>query len=165
MSRVAGLGLALALALSVLFVDQVLKRLVESSMRFGESIPLIPGALHLTYVTNEGGAFGILAGRGDVLLVASGLALALVFWMLLGGPPTRVLALGCGLILGGAVGNLFDRLSAGEVTDYVDLRVWPVFNAADTAIVLGAATLLLFALRSERTARRSTVSDQENPRS
>jgi signal peptidase II len=164
-SRVAGLGLALALALSVLFVDQVLKRLVESSMRLGESIPLIPGALHLTYVTNEGGAFGILAGRGDVLLVASGLALALVFWMLLGGPPTRVLALGCGLILGGAVGNLFDRLSAGEVTDYVDLRVWPVFNAADAAIVLGAAILLLVALRSQKAARRSSIGDQENPRS
>ena len=165
MSRAAGLGLALALASSVLLVDQVLKRLVEGFMSLGESIPLIPGVLHLTYVTNDGGAFGILAGRGYVLLIASGLALAFVLWMLLEGPPTRAMAVACGLILGGAVGNLLDRLIAGEVIDYVDLRVWPVFNAADTAIVLGAATLLLFALRSERTARRSTVSDQENPHS
>jgi signal peptidase II len=165
MSRAAGLGLALALAFSVLLADQMLKQLVESSMSLGESIPLIPGVLHLTYVTNDGGAFGILAGRGDVLLIASGLALAFVLWMLLEGPPTRAMAAACGLILGGAVGNLLDRLIAGEVTDYVDLRVWPVFNAADTAIVLGAATLLLFALRSGRSARRSTVSDQENPHS
>jgi signal peptidase II len=165
MTRGAGLGLALTLAFSVLFVDQVLKRLVEGSMSLGESIPLIPGVLHLTYVTNDGGAFGILAGRGDVLLIASGLALAFVLWMLLEGPPTHAMAAACGLILGGAVGNLLDRLIAGEVIDYVDLRVWPVFNAADTAIVLGAAALLLSALRSERTVRRSTVSDQENPHS
>ncbi len=162
MSRAVGLGLALALALSVLVVDQALKQLVEGSMNLGESVPLIPGVLHLTYVTNDGGAFGILAGRGDVLLIASGLALAFVLWMLFEGPPTRIMALACGLILGGAAGNLLDRLSTGEVTDYVDLRVWPVFNAADTAIVLGTATLLLVALRPERTARRSTISGQEN---
>jgi signal peptidase II len=67
--------------------------------------------------------------------------------MLLEGPPARLMALGCGLILGGAAGNLLDRLTAGEVTDYVDLRVWPVFNAADAAIVLGVAALLLATLR------------------
>ena len=156
MSRATGLGLALALAFLVLCVDQVLKRLVEGSMNLGESIPLIPGVLHLTYLTNAGGAFGILAGRGDVLLVASVVALAFVFWMLLEGPPTRVTALACGLILGGAAGNLLDRLISGEVTDYVDLRVWPVFNVADSAIVVGAAALLLVALRPERATRRST---------
>ncbi len=156
MSRAVGLGFALALAFLVLCVDQVLKRLVEGSMNLGESIPLIPGVLHLTYLTNDGGAFGILAGRGDVLLVASVVALAFVFWMLLEGPPTRVTALACGLILGGAAGNLLDRLTSGEVTDYVDLRVWPVFNAADSAIVVGAATLLLVALRPEKGTRRST---------
>src|SRR5215204_4244761 len=145
MRRAAGLRLALVFALSVLFVDQVLKRLVEGSMYLGESIPVIPGIVHLTYVKNDGGAFGILAGRGDVLLLASTMALAFVLWMLLEGPTTRIMALGCGLILGGAVGNLLDRLTAGKVTDYVDLQVWPVFNAADAAIVLGATTLLLFA--------------------
>jgi len=160
MRRAAGLGLALVFALSVLFVDQVLKRLVEGSMYLGERIPVIPGVLHFTYVKNDGGAFGILAGRGDVLLLASAVALAFVLWMLLVGPTTRIMALGCGLILGGAVGNLLDRLSAGEVTDYVDLQVWPVFNAADAAIVLGAVTLILLAQRPERAARRSATSDQ-----
>src|SRR4051794_40029903 len=150
MNRATGLGLALVLAFSVLLVDQVLKRLVEGSMQLGESIPVIPGVLHLTYIKNDGGAFGILDGRGSMLLFGSAVAIALVLWMLLEGAPARVTVLGCGLILGGAAGNLLDRLTAGEVTDYVDLRVWPIFNAADAAIVLGVAVFLLTALRSEK---------------
>jgi signal peptidase II len=72
------------------------------------------------------------------------------------------MVLGCGLILGGAAGNLLDRLTEGLVTDYVDLRVWPIFNAADAAVVLGVAALLLSALRSERSnQRRVTVGDKE----
>jgi signal peptidase II len=63
------------------------------------------------------------------------------------------MVVGCGFILGGAAGNLFDRLSVGEVTDYVDLRVWPIFNAADVAIVLGTTALLLSAFRQEAAQR------------
>ncbi len=140
-------SLALALALSVFLADQALKRLVEGSMWLGESIPVIPNVLHLTYTKNAGGAFGILGGQSGVLLLGSAVAVVFVLWMLLEGPPSRTTTLGCGLILGGAAGNLLDRLTAGLVTDYVDLRVWPVFNAADVAIVLGVATLLLAALR------------------
>ena len=147
MSRSSGLGLALALALFIFLADRVLKELVESSMRLGDSIPMVPGILHLTYIKNDGGAFGILGGQGSILLLGSAVAVAFVLWMLLEGPPARLMTLGCGLILGGAAGNLLDRLTAGEVTDYVDLRVWPVFNAADAAIVLGVAALLLATLR------------------
>ncbi len=146
-SRSSGLSLALALALFIFLADRVLKELVESSMRLGDSIPMVPGILHLTYIKNDGGAFGILGGQGSILLLGSAVAVAFVLWMLLEGPPARLMALGCGLILGGAAGNLLDRLTAGEVTDYVDLRVWPVFNAADAAIVLGVAALLLAMLR------------------
>ena len=147
MSRSAGLGLALALALFIFLIDRVLKKLVESSMQLGDSIPVVPGILHLTYIKNDGGAFGILGGQGSILLLGSAVAVAFVLWMLLEGPPARLMVLGCGLILGGAAGNLLDRLAAGEVTDYVDLRVWPVFNAADAAIVLGVGVLLLATLR------------------
>jgi signal peptidase II len=155
MRRAAGLALALALALSVFAADQGLKKLVEGSMGLGESIPVIPSVLHLTYIKNAGGAFGILDGRGGVLLLGSAIAVAFVLWMLLEGPPSRITILGCGLILGGAAGNLLDRLTSGVVTDYVDIRVWPVFNAADVAIVFGAAILLLATLRPERVGRRS----------
>lgn len=149
-SRLTGIVFALALALFVFLADQGLKRLVESSMSLGESIPVIPDILHLTYIKNDGGAFGILGGYEAVLLIGSAVAIAFVLWMLLEGPPTRLTIVGCGLILGGAIGNLLDRLTAGEVTDYVDLRIWPVFNAADVAIVFGVTVLLLATLRSKK---------------
>jgi signal peptidase II len=159
MSRATSTGLAFALALAVFLADQGLKKLVEGSMLLGESIPVIPNVLHLTHTKNDGGAFGILGGESAVLLIGSVVAVAFVFWMLLQGPPTLTTTIGCGLILGGAAGNLLDRLTVGQVTDYVDLRVWPVFNIADAAIVLGVATLLLAALHSEA-ERRSATSDQ-----
>ena len=152
MSRAAGAGLALTLALAVSLMDQFLKRLVEDSMRTGESIPLVRDVLHLTYVKNSGGAFGILDGQSAVLLAGSAVAVAFVLWVLLAGPPTRLTVAGCGLVLGGAAGNLLDRLTEGRVTDFLDLQfwplqAWPVFNVADVAIVLGVGLLLLAALR------------------
>jgi len=138
---------ALALALAVFVVDQVIKSLVEGSMRVGESIVLVPGFLSLTYIKNDGGAFGILGGSQVLLLVGSAVAVAVVLWMLLSGTPSKLMSFGCGLILGGAAGNLLDRLGSGEVTDYVHFSFWYIFNAADTAIVIGVGLLLLSALR------------------
>ncbi len=156
MSRAGSAGLALALALSVFLADQGLKKLVEGSMRLGETIPVIPNVLHLTYIKNDGGAFGILGGQSGLLLLGSTVAVAFVMWTLFRGSPTRATTLGCGLILGGAAGNLLDRLSTGLVTDYVDLRVWPVFNTADAAIVLGVAILLLAAFSREADKETAT---------
>lgn len=121
-------------------------------MQTGESIPVVRNVLSLTYVKNSGGAFGILDGQSAVLLAGSTLAVAFVLWVLLAGPPARLTIAGCGLVLGGAAGNLLDRLTAGRVTDFLDLKfwplqAWPVFNTADVAIVLGAGLLLLAALR------------------
>ena len=164
-SRATSTGLALALTLSVFLTDQVSKRLIQGSLRPGESIPAIPGVLRISYTRNDGGAFGILGGQSGLLLVGSAVAVAVVLWMLLQGPPALATALGCGLILGGATGNLLDRLTAGDVVDFLDLefwplREWPVFNTADIAIVLGGAVLFLAALRPETTQQEAT-SDRE----
>ena len=155
MRRGIGLLAALALALIAFVLDQGSKHLVESSLRIGESVPALDGILRLTYIKNPGGAFGILDGSQLVLIVGSFVAVAVVLWMLLASPPTRLTVLGCGLILGGAAGNLFDRLTAGEVTDYMDLQFWPleswpIFNAADTAIVIGVVALLISTLLPQR---------------
>lgn len=163
MSRRSGLLAALALGLAAFVADQGSKRLVEKSLHVGESAPVLDGVLRLTYIKNPGGAFGILDGSQIVLVIGSFIAVAVVLWMLLAHPPTRLTVLGCGLILGGAAGNLLDRLTAGEVTDYVDLQFWPleqwpIFNAADTAIVVGVAALLLGALSPQKSA-------VENPQS
>ena len=145
-----GLLVALGLALAVFLLDRGLKAVVESSMRPGESIPVIPGFLSITHVRNAGGAFGILGGSPLVLLIGSVVAVGIVLWMLLAGQQSRLATLGCGLILGGAAGNLLDRLTNGEVTDYVHFSFWYVFNAADAAITVGVAVLLLSAFRPER---------------
>jgi signal peptidase II len=148
MTRRTGLLFALTLALAVFVVDQGIKAIVEGSMRVGESITLITGFLSLTYIKNDGGAFGILGGSQLILLVGSTVAVVVVLWMLLSGRPSTLTMLGCGLILGGAAGNLLDRLSSGEVTDYVHFSFWYIFNAADAAIVAGVGLLLLSALRT-----------------
>lgn len=168
MNRTGSTVLALGLSLAVFLVDQGSKRLVEGSMRIGESIPTVPGVLSLTYTKNDGGAFGILGGQSAVLLLGSAVAVAFVLWMLLKGPPARTTAAGCGLILGGAAGNLIDRVVAGRVTDLFDLefwplKEWPVFNVADIAIVLGVTILLLAALRPEANADRPPAVG-ENPK-
>jgi signal peptidase II len=129
-------------------------------MRVGQSITLVPGFLSLTYIKNEGGAFGILGGSQMVLLLGSTIAVAVVLWMLLSGRASTPTMLGCGLILGGASGNLLDRLSSGEVTDYIHFSFWYIFNAADAAIVVGVGLMLLSALRPERANRRPAVGDK-----
>jgi signal peptidase II len=145
-----GLLAALALALAVFVLDQGLKAFVEDSMSPGESITVIPGFLSITHIRNDGGAFGILGGSPLVLLVGSAVAVGVVLWMLLAGRGATLTTLACGLILGGAAGNLLDRLTTGEVTDYVHFSFWYVFNAADAAITVGVAILLLTALRPGR---------------
>ena len=164
-SRATSTGLALALTLSVFLTDQVSKRLIQGSLRPGERITAVPDVLRISYTRNDGGAFGILGGQSGLLLIGSAIAVAVVLWMLLQGPPSLATALGCGLILGGAAGNLLDRLISGDVVDFLDLefwplREWPVFNAADIAIVLGVAVLFLAALRPE-TAQQEATSDRE----
>jgi signal peptidase II len=150
--RAGGLLRALATAALVFVADQGLKAVVEGSMRVGESIPLVPGFLSLTHIKNDGGAFGILGGSQLVLLAGSAVAVGVVLWMLLSGPASGTTTYGGGLILGGAAGNLLDRLTAGEVTDFVHFSFWYIFNAADAAITVGVGLLLLSALRPEETA-------------
>ncbi len=150
MNRLLGVILAASLGLVVFVLDQTAKRVVETYVGLGESVPAVPGVLRLTHIKNSGGAFGILGGSQIILLAGSVLAVAVVLWMLLASPPSRFTALGCGLVLGGAAGNLLDRITVGEVTDYADLQFWPlqqwpIFNVADTAIVLGVVLLLLAA--------------------
>jgi signal peptidase II len=152
-TRLASLLWALAIAVVVFVLDQGIKSVVEDSMRVGQSIGLVPGLLDLTYIKNDGGAFGILGGSRLLLLAGSAVAVAVVVWMLLSGRPTRLASLGGGLILGGAAGNLLDRMNSGEVTDYVHFSFWYIFNAADAAIVTGVGLLLLSALRPERSPR------------
>ena len=156
--RVSGKWLiALGVAGAVIVLDQLTKTVVASRMELHQSIPVIEGFVALTYVRNTGVAFGLLAGRWiafrvQFLLGVSAFAVTLLVWFLRGVPPERrLLVAACGAVLGGAVGNMIDRVALGEVIDFVDLSLgayhWPAFNVADAAITLGVAVLCLDAVR------------------
>jgi signal peptidase II len=141
-------GAALARAVGVVgitvLVDQVTKAIAVSSLDRGEEVNVFLG-LDLTYVRNEGVAFGALSGGGPVLVLVIGAALAglALYFALNSGRP--LLWLPVGLILGGALGNLSDRAREGAVIDFIDPIAWPAFNVADAAIVLGVLALLYVA--------------------
>lgn len=124
--------------------------LAERSLLDG-AVELIPGVLDLRYTTNPGGAFGLFGGIPWLFVAVSLVVVGAVLVASIRLPATST-AMGLGLVLGGALGNLTDRAIrgpafSGEVVDFVDLQIWPVFNVADAAIVLGAATLFVLGLR------------------
>lgn len=116
-------------------VDRFSKWLVMDRLYEGESIPLV-FFFHLTRVNNTGAAFGIFKGSGQLLVATSVLCIILLCGMILR-RQSALSSAATALILGGALGNLYDRLRYGYVADFIDLRVWPVFNIADSAISVG----------------------------
>lgn len=151
----------LFLAFAVFLCDQLSKAVVARWLALGETRRIVPGLLNLSHVHNRGAAFGLLANATSpvvlVLLVGFSVAiLVLVLSLLWRGPASRLTGWGLGLILGGALGNLLDRLYAGSVVDFLDFHLgsyhWPAFNLADSAIVVGAAVLMTEVLRSRRRA-------------
>lgn len=140
-----------AAALTVLALDQASKELVRTFMDRGQAWPNgWPVRLH--YVTNTGAAFGILKDQTGFLIVTTLIGLVAIY-LYYRYPPFEHLSapVAIGMMLGGAIGNLLDRLRLGRVTDFIDFPVWPSFNVADSCIVIGIAILLLgYALFTER---------------
>lgn len=136
------------MATGVLILDRITKTWVEHTLAGRPPIRVIPGVLSLTYTTNSGGAFGL--GRSAPWLFAGATIVVTVVIVIFSFRPMRpTVGVALGLILGGALGNLADRALngpgfGGPVIDFIDLQVWPIFNLADTAIVIGAL-LLAFA--------------------
>ena len=139
------------LAALVVVADRVTKYLVVTNMTEGQSLPVVEGIFHWTYVLNPGAAFGMMA-HNRILFLAVGAAVVAAVWyfrrdILAEGPLVRS---GAALFLGGALGNLWDRVQTGLVVDFFDFRVWPVFNVADIAICVGAALVVLGIFRNEK---------------
>ncbi|HWY17406.1 MAG TPA: signal peptidase II [Solirubrobacteraceae bacterium] len=156
----AGLSSAYARAglvlVAVLILDQLTKRLVARSIAPGERIAVIPG-LHLVHTRNRGVAFGLAAGSQTLLALLVGLVLLGLLAYFATHTQRPLIWLATGLLLGGALGNLLDRIRTGSVVDFVQLPLgWPPFNLADASIVLGVA-LLLFAIESHRATAHERV--------
>lgn len=151
----------LVAVLLTLVVDQFSKALVKYLLPVGHSLPVIPHVFYLTYIHNPGAAFGLFAYRTTFFVLATLVVIVLVLVLARYIPEhRRLLRLSMGLILGGAIGNLIDRLRYGLVVDFLDFRFWPVFNLADSAIVIGAFLLVWEVWRGGREPARE---DGGNP--
>ncbi|HEY2498292.1 MAG TPA: signal peptidase II [Candidatus Angelobacter sp.] len=147
------------IALAVLILDRVTKWAIIKTIALEDTVSIIPGLFRLTHLENPGAAFSLFAESTSpfksALLISFSLAalvvVALLLWRSRAEFNASTLALS--LILGGALGNLWDRLTEGKVTDFLDFYVgihhWPPFNVADSAIVVGALLLLLRMLRKD----------------
>jgi len=155
-----------------LSIDLITKYLVETHLHFGDKREVIEGFFYLTHVRNPGAAFGLFATAPAVLRLTFFISISFVaigiiisfFRKLAPGDRLSALALGC--ILGGAIGNLVDRIRYGEVVDFLHFRLWkgyswPDFNFADSFIVVGVALLVLELLATEGADRESSGTHQE----
>ena len=129
------------LAAGVVGVDQLTKHTVVSGIAIGDHEQLVPG-IKLVHVRNTGVAFGFLSSGGALVLVFTFVALALLVGYFVTHPRRRGLWVPTGLLVGGALGNLIDRLANGAVTDFIKLPHWPAFNVADMAITFGVLALV-----------------------
>lgn len=126
------------ISLGVLIIDQISKFFIKINMTELESIPIITNVFHLTYVKNAGAAFSILEGKTSFFIVVTILAASVALFCYFRVDSKKIwLRSGIALALGGAMGNLIDRMRYGKVVDFFDFRIWPVFNIADCAIVVG----------------------------
>jgi signal peptidase II len=152
-----------ALALAVVGLDHLTKWLVVRSLAEGESRPIVGDVLRLSHIRNSGAAFGMLKGLGGVLVLAA-LVGFVAFVLIVVRNPDPWTAIGAGFVAGGAAGNLIDRmLRPGGVVDFVDLRFWPAFNVADSAITVGALILLITGFRTAPARSPATDHDADPP--
>ena len=139
MNKIKGAGFIIVIF--ILFLDQSTKFLVSKNLSLNQSIPVIKGIFHLSLIHNRGAAFGILKNQVPVFILTSIFAIILIYFNLKGSRQKKSYSISLSLILAGALGNLIDRLFLGYVIDFLDLRIWPVFNVADSAITIGAVLL------------------------
>jgi signal peptidase II len=137
----------------VVLLDQGTKALVTGALREQPALSLLGGLVYLVYARNSGAAFSLVPSGGTLFAVAAAVACAAILALY---PRVRARAwdvrIALGLILGGAAGNLLDRVRLGYVVDFIDLRWWPVFNVADSAIVIGALLLAIHSLQTREHA-------------
>ena len=140
-------------ALAIIALDQISKSIILRTIHTHETIPIIKGFFNLVHVRNRGMAFGLMNQTGNdlsyyLLITATmGAILILIYWFRRLKNDELKIIFGLSLILGGAIGNLFDRLRFGEVIDFIDVHIaqyhWPAFNVADSAITAGTIWIAL----------------------
>ncbi len=133
-----------SISLFVILLDQLTKYLVSKYMELHQSIPLIKNILHITYIQNTGAGFGILKGWNMLLIFISLIIIGIILFYFDRVIKEKPIHIPVALVLGGAVGNLIDRIFLGYVLDFIDFRIWPAFNVADSCITIGALWLIVY---------------------
>ncbi|MFQ5915137.1 MAG: signal peptidase II [Nitrospinota bacterium] len=161
----ARIAFLVTVAAGIILLDQITKAVVQSRFFPGESITVIPGFFNLTFIRNPGAAFGFLAsGNPSIVtplfvIISVIVAACIVYYYLKSDPGLQLHRWGLPLILGGAIGNLIDRVRFRSVVDFLDFYVgnyhWPAFNAADSAITIGVGLILLEMLLANKPGKAS----------
>lgn len=130
----------------VVVLDQLTKFLIQSNMELGQSIGVFENFFHITYIHNYGAAFSIFENQRVLLVVLPLLIMGgiLIAFVKMGLSANKICATALGLVVAGGIGNLIDRVAYGYVVDFLDFRVFPIFNVADMAVCCGCGLLILY---------------------
>lgn len=133
----------LLLALVVVIMDQLSKFYIQTHMVLGMSVPVLEDVFHITYILNPGAAFGLFEHQtAFFVMIAAGMVIATLYFYPKIPKQYKLLRFGMGLMVGGALGNVIDRIKTGYVVDFFDFRIWPIFNIADAGIVCGVGCII-----------------------
>jgi signal peptidase II len=151
----------LVVATAAVFADQLTKQIIGRTLAVGESVDIL-GPFSIHHVENSGIAFGFFSSRTTVVIAITAVAVAWMVWFFArAGRRHPVLPVGLGLVLGGSIANLVDRIRLGRVTDFLDFDAWPAFNLADTFIVVGVTVLFGALVLADRSGRMHGQRDGE----
>src|SRR3989338_8671881 len=137
------------ISLAAILADQMTKVLVRLNFSIGKSVPVIYNIFHITYITNTGSAFGLFRGFNSIFIIISIFIISLIAYYFYvnyikngnGNKNEKIELILLALLLAGVIGNLIDRVLFGQVTDFLDFRIWPVFNLADSLVTISAVWL------------------------
>ncbi|MBW2980774.1 signal peptidase II [Candidatus Woesearchaeota archaeon] len=138
------------IVLVIIVLDQLTKFIIKSNMSVSQSIPAIKNIFHITYIQNTGAGFGILQNQQSMLIWVSIFVIGVILYNYDKIPKGWFINSSVAFILGGTVGNLIDRVMLRYVIDFLDFRIWPAFNIADSALTLGVIGFIIYNIKEER---------------
>ncbi|MBW2983931.1 signal peptidase II [Candidatus Woesearchaeota archaeon] len=140
--------------LIVLILDQLIKLIIKTKLIVNQSVPVIKNIFHITYIQNTGAGFGILKGQQTALIWFAVFIIGVILYNYDKIPKDWLGNSSIALILAGAIGNLIDRLFLRYVIDFLDFRIWPAFNIADSALTLGVIGFIIYSFRQEKKSKK-----------
>lgn len=149
------------ITIPIILLDQLSKMIVEKKIELYHRIPVIKGVLDISHVTNDGAAFGIIRGRNWLFVIITFVAIGFVIFYFKRFQESSWMRVSLGFLLGGAIGNLIDRIRNGYVTDFINFNFWPTFNVADIAVSIGAFLLMFYMLRYHENGKAGNVESRK----